>query len=113
MGQGRGHRQLIYYNYRGPRHYDHDCTNPTRESCFYCTQFDHETKDYPTLLAGFRDKGTLQPPPTQNLQMMRSKPAEEDPNVNVMLRSGITTRDDKDKQPKESARVHKAPTKKP
>jgi len=45
--------------------------------------------------------------------MMRFAPCEEDPNVNIMLRSGIMTRDDKVKQPEESAWVRKAPTKKP
>ena len=36
---------------------------------------------------------------------------KEDPNVNIVLRSGITIGDDKDKQPEESTWVHKAPTK--
>ena len=63
------------------------------------------------LIARLHDKGALQPPLTQNLQMMRSELCEEDPNVNIVLRSGITIGDDKGKQPKESAWVHKAPTK--
>ena len=60
-----------------------------------------------------RDKGILQPPPTQNLQMMRSKPCKEDPNVNIVLKSDITIGDDKGKQPEEGVWVHKAPTKEP
>ena len=42
---------------------------------------------------------------------MRSKPREEDLNVNIALQSGITTGDDKGKQPKESTWVRKAPMK--
>jgi len=45
--------------------------------------------------------------------MMRYAPCEEDPNVNIVLRSGIMIEDDKGKQPKESAWVRKAPTKEP
>lgn len=45
MGPGRGRGQLICYNCGGPRHYARDCTNPTRTSCLYCTQFDHEAED--------------------------------------------------------------------
>jgi len=59
------------------------------------------------------EKGVLQPPSTQNIQMMRSKLREEDPNVNMVLRSGVTTGKDKGKQPKEDTWVHKAPTKEP
>jgi len=44
---------------------------------------------------------------------MRSEPHEEDPNINIVLRSGITIRDDKGKQPKDSTWVRKAPTKEP
>lgn len=36
-----------------------------------------------------------------NIQMMRSEPCEEDPNVNMMLRSGATTGEDKRKQLKQ------------
>jgi len=50
MGLGRGCRQLICYNCRGPRHYSRDCTNLTRISCIYCAHFDHETIDCPTLI---------------------------------------------------------------
>lgn len=45
--------------------------------------------------------------------MMRSKPREEDPNVNMVLRSGATIGEDKGKQPKEDTWVHKATTKEP
>lgn len=62
------------------------------------------------MIVRLRNKGILQPPLTQNLQMMRYELHEEDPNVNIMLRRGITIGDDKGKQPKESAWVCKAPT---
>ena len=39
--------------------------------------------------------------------MMRSEPREEDPNVNIVLRSGISTGDDKGKQPEDNTWVHK------
>ena len=45
--------------------------------------------------------------------MMRSESHEEDPNVNIVLRSGTTIGDDKGKQPEESTCVRKAPTKEP
>lgn len=61
----------------------------------------------------FCDKGALQPPLTQSLQMMRFEPHEEDPNLNIFLQSGIRTWDDKGKQPKESTWVHKALIKEP
>jgi len=94
MGLGRGRKQLICYNCKGLGHYARDCTSLTRTSCLYCTQFDHEVEDYLTLIAKLREKGVLHPPPTQNLQIMRSEPCEEDPNVNMMLRSNMTTGDD-------------------
>jgi len=68
-----------------------------RTSCLYCTQFDHEREDYPTPIVRLCDKGELQPPPTQNLQMIRSELWEEDQNVNIMRGSGITMGDDKGK----------------
>jgi len=73
--------------------------------------FDHETEDCPTLIAKIREKGVLPPPPTQNLQMMRSEMHEKDMNVNIALRSGIVMGDDKRKQPKDSTWVCKAPMK--
>jgi len=45
--------------------------------------------------------------------MMRSEPREEDPNVNMMLRSGVTTREDTGKQPEEDTWVRKVPAKEP
>jgi len=103
MGSGRVHGQLICYNWGGPRHYACDCTNTLRASCLYFTQIDNEMEDCPTLIAKLHDKGTLQPPTTQNLQMMRSEPHADDSNVNIVLRSGIMIGDDKGKQLKECA----------
>jgi len=45
--------------------------------------------------------------------MMKAEPRKEDPNMKMMLRSGTHTGEDKGKQPKEDASVHKAPTKQP
>jgi len=45
--------------------------------------------------------------------MMRSELCEEDPNVNIVLRSGIAIGDDKGKKPKDSTWVRKAPMKEP
>jgi len=59
MGLGRDHEQLICYNCGGPGHYVHDCTNLMRASCLYCTQFDHETEDYPKPIVRFLDKEIL------------------------------------------------------
>jgi len=108
MGPGRGHRQIICYNCGGLGHYACDCTNPTRISCWYYNQFDHEAEDCPSLIAKMHEKGVLQSPPTQNIQMMRSELHEEDLNVNMMLKSGMITGDDKGKQPEESMWVCKA-----
>ena len=60
-----------------------------------------------------REKGVLQPTLTQNIQMMRSEPREEDPNVNMMLRSGATIGEDKGKKSEEDTWFHKAPSKQP
>ena len=43
--------------------------------------------------------------------MMRSELHKEDPNVNIVLRNGITIGDDKGKQPEDNTWVRKAPTK--
>lgn len=43
--------------------------------------------------------------------MMRSEPCEEDPNVNIVLRSGIVIGDYKAKQLEDCTWVHKTPTK--
>ena len=102
---------MIYYNCGGLGHYAHDCTNPTRTCCPYYYQFDHEGVDFPTLIAQMHDKGVLQTTPMQNIQMMRFEPCEEDPNMNMVLRNGATTGEDKGKQPKENTWVCKAPTK--
>lgn len=85
MGPRQGHEQLICYNYGGPWHYAHDYTNPMRISCSYYEEFDHEMINCPTLIAQMHENGTLQPTLTHNVQMMRSKPHEEDPNLNMML----------------------------
>ena len=68
-----------------------------RVSCSYYAQFDLEMVDCATLITKMREKGILRPPLTKNIQMMRSEPREEDPNVNMMLRSGATTGEDKGK----------------
>jgi len=72
MGLRRGRGQLLCYNCGGPGHYVCDCKYLMRPSCLYCTQFDHDMEDYPTVIVRLCDKGALQPPPAQNLQMMRS-----------------------------------------
>jgi len=45
--------------------------------------------------------------------MMKAELCEEDPNVNIMLRSGANIGEDKGKKLKEDAWVRKAPTKQP
>lgn len=47
----------------------------------------------------------------QNIQMMRSKLREEDPNVNMMIRSGTATGEDKRELIEEKPGVPKTPTK--
>ena len=37
MGLGKGCEQIICYNCGGLGNYAHDCTNPTKISCQYCT----------------------------------------------------------------------------
>lgn len=70
--------------------------------------FDHETEDCPTLIARIRDKGALPLQATQNLKRMRSELREGDLNVNIVLRRGITTGDDKGKQPKDNTWARKS-----
>lgn len=43
--------------------------------------------------------------------MMSTEPREEDQSMNIVLRSGIMTNDDKGKQPEEDGWVYKAPEK--
>jgi len=43
--------------------------------------------------------------------MMRARTREEDESVDIVLRSGIMTDDDKGKQPEEDGWAHKAPEK--
>jgi len=63
-GPGRGSRQLICYNCEGLGHYACDCRNLMQPSCLYCTLFDHEIEDCPTLIARLHNKEVLQPPLT-------------------------------------------------
>jgi len=42
------------------------------------------------LIAQMCKKGVLQPTPARNVQMMRFEPCEEDPSVNMVLRSSAT-----------------------
>ena len=91
MEPERGRRQLICYNCGGLGHYVRDCSNPTIISCPYCEKFDHEMVDCPMLIPQMCEKGVLQPNPTQNVQRMRLEPREEDPSINMVLRSNATT----------------------
>ena len=43
--------------------------------------------------------------------MMRVEPLEEDPNVNIVLRSGMTTGEARGKKSEEGEWVHKSPKK--
>ena len=97
MGLGRCRGQLICYNYGGPGHYARDCTNPTRVSCPYFDQFDHELLDCPMLIAQIHEKRTAPPTTTQNVQMIRAEPHDEEPKVNMVLRSGAISEGDQSK----------------
>lgn len=90
MGPGRGRRHLIYYNHGGPGHYVWGCTNPTRVSCPYYEQFNHELLDYPMLIAQIREKEVVPPTATQTIQMMRSEPCDDEPMVNMVVRSSTS-----------------------
>ena len=74
-----------------------ECMNQSHPSCQYCTQFDHTIEKCPILMANMQEKKAQPQHPTQNLQMMKAEPCEEDPNVNIMLRSRIATGDNKGK----------------
>ena len=113
MGLGRGCGQLICYNCGGPGHYARDCTNSKRISYSYCEKFDHEMVYFPTLIAQIHEKGVLQSTLTQNIQMMRSEPCKEEPNVKMVLRSSVTIGEDEREHPKEDMWACKAPTKEP
>lgn len=94
MGLGRGRGQLICYNCGGPGHYAQDFINPTRISCPYCEQFDHKLLDCPMLLAQIREKMTAPPTTTQNVQMIRVEPCDEESKVNMVLRGDATLEGD-------------------
>jgi len=74
-----------------------DFLNLTRLSCCYCTRFDHAIEDYRILLAKICEKGAQPQQPTENLQMMRDEPFEEDPKVNIVMWSGTMIGEDKGK----------------
>lgn len=74
-----------------------DCTNPIRACCPYCYQFDHKAVDFPTLISQMWEKGVLMAMCTQNIQMMKAKSRKEDHNINMMLRSGASTGEEKGK----------------
>lgn len=65
--------------------------------------------DYPMLIDQMHEKGILQPTLTQIFQMMRSKPCEEDPNINMVLRSGTTIGGDVRKQLGDDGKGRDAP----
>ena len=54
-------------------------------------------EDFPILLDKIHKKGAKPEKPTQNLQIMRAEPREEDYMVNILLWSGATTSEDKGK----------------
>lgn len=45
--------------------------------------------------------------PMQNIQMMRVEPHEEEPSINIVMWSGVSTREDKWKQSKNGGGVRK------
>lgn len=51
------------------------------------------------MIAKIQEKKGQPQQPTQNLQMMRFQSCEEDPNVNIVLQSGMMIGDDKGKKP--------------
>ena len=54
------------------------------------------------------EKKTQIQPPMQNIQMMREEPCEDDPNINIVMRSNIATGADKWKQLEADGWVSKA-----
>lgn len=67
--------------------------------------------DCPTLISQIREKGVLQPNPTQNVEMMRLEPCKADPSINMVLRSGATIRGNARKEHVEDMKWHDDPTK--
>jgi len=55
-------------------------------------------------------KGILWPTPTQNVQMMKLEPHEEDPRINMVVRNNIAIRGDVRKQSAKDEKGHDAPT---
>lgn len=74
----------------------------------YCSQFDQTIEEYPVMNAKMQEKKVQPQQPMQNLQMMRAEPRQEDPKLNIVLRSKVTTGDYKGKQSEEDIWVHKA-----
>lgn len=65
-------------------------------------------EDYHVLIAKMCKNGTQPQQHTQNLQMIRAEPCEKDPNVNIVLCSGMTIGEDKGNQLGENEWVPKA-----
>lgn len=65
------------------------------------------------LLTQLWEKGVIPTSPTQNVQMMKAEPRTEDPNINMMLRSGTSIGEDKGKKTKAYTWVRKALVKQP
>ena len=68
-----------------------DCTIPTQVSCPYCEKFDHELLDCPMLIVQIHKKKATPLTTTQNMQMMRSEPRDDEPMVNMVVRSSAAT----------------------
>ena len=96
-GPGRGRGQVILYNCIVQGHYAWECTSQNCPYYQYCTQFDHMIEEFPILIAKMRVKKAQPKQLIHNLQMMRAKHHEEDPNVNIVLLRRMMTSDDKGK----------------
>ena len=59
-------------------------------------------------MENMQEKKTQPQQPTQNIQMMRAEPRKEDQSINIVTRSGMTTSEDKGKQPETKGWVCKA-----